>query len=326
MTTVDIIIVHCPCQDGFTAELCARYYYKTMKPDTQYEVWGMEPNKDTCQQEIMRRIEGFIKSGNTCGSVRCFDLSIQPIHANTLQNGLGTADIQVYDHHVTFDTAWKEYERTSPTYFAKWAAKIHYDVTHCGAYLAWKYYFPDLPVPRYILYVEDRDLWRHTQPDSKEINEALYVTGRTLSTPDDWFAKFFGLIPEAEDALFAGLVESGKYLLIAKNHRIECLYKTGFRINFDGYVAFSCNATHIDASDLGNYAVHKDYQIALLWRFDGKTKRVNVSVRSNNEDPNGGVDVSKLCVKYGGGGHKNAAGFELDPAHIGVLLHGNVLP
>ena len=44
---------------------------------------------------------------------------------------------------------------------------FRYDVTHSGAYLAWRYLFGEQKVPNLILMIEDRDLWKWKIPDSK---------------------------------------------------------------------------------------------------------------------------------------------------------------
>jgi nanoRNase/pAp phosphatase (c-di-AMP/oligoRNAs hydrolase) len=45
----------------------------------------------------------------------------------------------------------------------------------------------------------------------------------------------------------------------------------------------------------------------LIWYYDAATGRANVSLRSI-----GDYDVSAIAKAFGGGGHKNAAGFNID--------------
>jgi oligoribonuclease NrnB/cAMP/cGMP phosphodiesterase (DHH superfamily) len=227
------------------------------------------------------------------------------------------ADIEVYDHHLSFQRIWE----------GRWTDKLHYDVTHSGAYLAWRYYFGDEPPPLLILYVEDRDIWSWSQPNSKEINEALFADSPMYSEPDTWIERYFSFdTREAEQSYFDGLQRNGELLMRVKEMRCKTLFRTGKVIELNGIRVFSVNASHMDASDLGNYAVSQltddDKYLcdaALVWRINTETGRVDISARTlNTRDPN--IDVSAICAKYGGGGHRNAGGFELGLEHLNMLL------
>jgi phosphoesterase RecJ-like protein len=68
-----------------------------------------------------------------------------------------------------------------------------------------------------------------------------------------------------------------------------------------------CGAIEEDCEGLVNYAVGiADVEVALFFRElpDG---RFRVSLRSK-----GGVDVSKVAARFGGGGHECASGCSLD--------------
>ena len=52
---------------------------------------------------------------------------------------------------------------------------------------------------------------------------------------------------------------------------------------------------------------------AVIWFYDHDTRQVKVSLRAHHEDS----DVSEIAKKYGGGGHRKAAGFNL-PVGINI--------
>jgi nanoRNase/pAp phosphatase (c-di-AMP/oligoRNAs hydrolase) len=52
--------------------------------------------------------------------------------------------------------------------------------------------------------------------------------------------------------------------------------------------------------------VEEDYDIMMPFVFDGK--RWTVSLYTKKKD----IDVSELAKKHGGGGHRQAAGFQCD--------------
>jgi uncharacterized protein len=61
--------------------------------------------------------------------------------------GQGTR-LEIHDHH---ESARRDIEGFP---------FCHFDMDKSGARLAWEYFFPLLDPPQWLLYVEDRDLWR----------------------------------------------------------------------------------------------------------------------------------------------------------------------
>jgi nanoRNase/pAp phosphatase (c-di-AMP/oligoRNAs hydrolase) len=115
---------------------------------------------------------------------------------------------------------------------------------------------------------------------------------------------------------FDAMLQNAPLLLRAKKLQIQGALRGGaarqLKVGENSYSAFVCNSdTHI--SDLGNAAIlMKDdsgqplYDLALMWSWKEKKREFSVSLRSFNESP---ADVSKIAAHFGGGGHRNAAGF-----------------
>jgi hypothetical protein len=61
-------------------------------------------------------------------------------------------------------------------------------------------------------------------------------------------------------------------------------------------------------SEIGN-ALSPKCDFALIWYYDHETHQVKVSLRAHHDD----ADVSEVAKKFGGGGHRKAAGFALPP-------------
>lgn len=328
MRTVHLVIVHSPCTDGYVSELCARLYYNLnpVAGDQEVVYWGTTPNKVACLADLEKKTAELKSDPNVVvKSIRFFDLAVDPVHVKFLIERLNCPDLQVYDHHLSFRQTWDEYAAKEPDdYKNNWESRLHYDVTHSGAYLAWSYYFPNVPAPLLVKYVEDRDLWRWALPDSKAINEALFVTSPPLAEHDKWLERYFNIDLDFTENLFNNvLLPVGKALVEAKERRIKTLYDSGEPITFDGTTVYSCNAPHLDASDLGNYAVNQKseegawlYDIALIWRVAIDVNKCYVSVRSRD------ASIVELCKRYGGGGHAHAGGFELPVTQITRLLKG----
>ena len=84
----------------------------------------------------------------------------------------------------------------------------------------------------------------------------------------------------------------------------------------DGFTRYSLfglavNAPSFLASDLGHELANKSGTFGLVWSMAGDGQ-VHCSLRSNGE-----YDVSAIAKAFGGGGHRNAAGFSTD---INTLL------
>lgn len=73
--------------------------------------------------------------------------------------------------------------------------------------------------------------------------------------------------------------------------------------NFEGYNCIICNTP--GNSQLFD-SIKKDYDIMMTYYFNGNKWVIGLYTRRNN------LDVSNIAKKYGGGGHRKAAGFICD--------------
>lgn len=170
--------------------------------------------------------------------------------------------------------------------------KIIHNKQHCGAVLTWNYFFSFLEIPKFLLYVEDRDLWKWELPNSKEINTGINSYGFNL----DNIPKFFDL---------DNMKEEGKILLRQQENNINQLLKNVIRFNLCGYNVPCLNTPPFYISEAGSILA-KNEPFSLLW-YD-TDEYTSISLRSSKD----GIDVSKIAKKFGGGGHINAAGFNLE--------------
>ena len=82
--------------------------------------------------------------------------------------------------------------------------------------------------------------------------------------------------------------------------------KPGMDINDEfRYPGLAVNAP-IHVSEVGHELANQSGTYGLVW-YMGVDNRVKCSLRSNGE-----YDVSAIARAFGGGGHRNAAGFEID--------------
>lgn len=152
------------------------------------------------------------------------------------------------------------------------------------------------PVSRYTAFVNliaDRDLWTWNLPRSREFSAGLSMVPLTIEAWDDCIA----------DADCHDTLKSNGELILRYKDTVIAAHKPG-RKTIDGYDVPFVNATTL-ISEIGEKLCDGE-PFACMWfmRADGKFV---YSLRSRGE-----FDVSAIAVKFGGGGHRNAAGFTLE--------------
>lgn len=181
---------------------------------------------------------------------------------------------------------------------------ITFDMERSGAVLAWNIYNPHKPLPIFFSYVQDRDLWKHKLAHTREINAIIQRAPKTLDAYEelmnafeqeiDKFVDLGGAILNAHDEIVQDIVKLARPCVIHDNN------VTGE--TYDGLVA---NCTGHFASDVGNELAKLSGSFGATY-FQGSDGSVKWSLRSI-----GDYDVSTIAKAFGGGGHRNAAGFIL---------------
>jgi len=202
------------------------------------------------------------------------------------------------DHHETAMRTLPEMWHDSNI-----AGKRAIDKAACE--LAWEYYFPGESMPHAVKLIGDRDMWRFAFKETKAFCECAMLK---LTCPERsaWSELLDQAATDAHDLCLSGSLmtkwcEAGKYLLEAKQQRIEKAFRDGHDTMFHGYKTRMINSNN-DVSDIGDYCVvDKEYDIALIYSY--RDDKWVCSLRSAT------VDVSKLAEEHGGGGHEHAAGF-----------------
>ncbi len=194
------------------------------------------------------------------------------------------------DHHVTVKDSVKLMAEGSV-----------YSENHSGAVVAWEYFHPGKPTPRLLRYIEDRDLWRWKLPHAKEI-----FAGANFSEGANYNFKLFGAMAKKfeSDKFLKKCIKDGKIVSSVWDNIIAELGGLAEWVTLEGKRGLAVNAPHIFSSKLGNYLMeNKKAEFGLIWHVQGG--EIRVSLRSGKR----GADVAKICEKYGGGGHRGAAGF-----------------
>ncbi len=193
--------------------------------------------------------------------------------------------VVILDHHI------------SAKPHVKLATEHRYADNHSGAVLAWQYFHPGKKVPLLLRYIEDTDLWKFKLAHAKEFSAAIQQVPYT-------FAAYEKLAKEFETASGRkALLAIGAIVLAYEDAQIKKLIALAEEAVFEGRRAGVVNSP-LFQSQIGHALYDGGYPVAIVW--SKQNGHIRVSLRSS-----GTVDVSKLAEKYGGGGHKAAAGFKL---------------
>lgn len=175
-----------------------------------------------------------------------------------------------------------------------------FDMNQSGAALAWQFangaHRDRDPLPRMIQYIEDRDLWRFAFGSSThEFSAALRTYPMDFAVWDDIAADTGALLAE------------GRTVLRAHNVNVYKLVAQAYQDQVCGFIVPVVNAPYHYASDVAHALLlaYPDAPFAGSWfrRPDGF---VQWSLRSEDRRE----DVSEIAKRMGGGGHRNAAGFQ----------------
>lgn len=175
------------------------------------------------------------------------------------------------------------------------ADESSYEMEHSGSVLAWMYFHPKTAVPKLLAFIEDTDLGRWALPHTKEA--FAYIGAHPYEFKEwDRLAKTFASARTRNKA-FA----EGKLVLARERGIVEELAADAEEVEFEGYRCFAANSPMLMTA-IGTELVRRKPPISIVW--SKRAGHYRVSLRSAGE-----TDVAKIAQKYGGGGHKNAAGF-----------------
>ena len=269
---IDCVIYHAECTDGFGAA---------------YSAWKLLGNRAEYHA---------CKHGNPPPVVKGKNVAILDFSFDnaTTKKMIEIADgLIVIDHHKS---AVVELHDISNAIF---------DMKHSGARLAWDFFHPGKEPPKFINYIEDRDLWKWELEYSKEFSAAFDMVPFEFEE----FEKF------EDSSVFDDACKRGSYILAYSKTVVKKVSEQAQKRKMDGNDVLVVNSSHW-MSEIGA-RLSPDCDFALIWYWDHEDKHTKVSLRAFHET----VDVSEISKRFGGGGHKKAAGFQLDAGkHIEDLF------
>ena len=271
-----LVIYHANCTDGFTAAWVFHHFQNT------YPEAGMFDFHAGNYGSPVPPLDGYDR-------VFLVDFSYPRA---TIEEMLSQGKaVHILDHHITAiqDLEGLEHPRYFPVL----------DTSRSGARIAWDWLFTTKEPPKLLDYVQDRDLWQFKLPLSKETSAYMSSVAKRFDTWDELMVGGDDIIKHARWA------SHGEAILRATKRHCEEIARgaqilEGFLGQYDVPV---CNCPGAYASDVG-HILAQNHPFSVTFNLSGG--KMYVSLRSRAD---GGEDVSKIAKHFGGGGHRNSAGF-----------------
>lgn len=288
----DICIYHGNCDDGFGAAWVVR---KAFGDGVEFipGIYGNEPpivaDKNVIMVDFSYKrpvLEAMLQSGDANQAMSILILDHHKTAAADLA-GLKFPE-ENYDP-ATWRRKWESW--------CEWPVRAIFDMERSGAQIAWDYFFEGEERPQFIDFIGDRDLWKFQYGDiTRRFSAALRTYPMTFEAWDHI----------ADDP--ESLVHEGAGILRAHNANITKFVADAYFDEVGGHKVPVVNVPYHYASDTAHALLSKfpDAPFTACWfrRGDGK---VQWSLRSEDSRQ----DVSEIAKQMGGGGHRNAAGFQL---------------
>ncbi len=298
---MDIIVYHKNCMDGLASAFIAKKALEEKGFDEEILTMPLQYGEEL---EFFEELDHILDCVPEKIYVFFVDFSFKKNEMVRLLNTVNIEKVEVIDHHKTAQAELNGLSDEFDNF------KLVYDVNKSGATLCYDYFQSDLDKGLFD-YIEDRDLWKWNLPNSKEISEYL----RLAIEPND--IESFQL--EHTHFNFDYALAIGKALVKKQEQQVESKTKKVNSIFINGVMCSYVNATE-NISEIGNRICNK-YQTPALVFFLNDKKEYVCSLRSLDTLP----DVSEVAKSFGGGGHRNAAGFTLNQREFSILFY-DVVP
>ena len=271
-----LVIYHSPCLDGFTAAWVAR---KAMGNTSDYIAANYSNSADTV---LPSEVDGRV--------VYLLDFTYP---RDVMDELVRRAKIVVVlDHHKSAQVDLQDlldYDMIEG----------EFDMERSGAMMAWNFFFFDQEPPKFIEYVQDRDLWIKELPNTEEINLAMFSYEYTFENWD-----------MIEATSIEQLLADGRAIHRKHTKDIRELAVNARPMTIGGFENIpTVNVNHMHGSDIGALLC-KDQPFAAYYSAN-KAGQIVFGLRSN-ADYEHAEDVSVIAKAYGGGGHVNASGFRVN--------------
>ncbi len=268
-----VCIYHAGCPDGFGAAWAA------------WKAWGEDG------LYVARGHDDALRASDYRGDHVVFADIAPPQHA-WAELAEEVERLVVVDHHVSARERYLA-DASLAEHMNRNGHTVRFDLTHSGAALAWQHLHPEQPLPGLLAYVEDQDLWRFALPRSREVNAAIGSHHRS-----------FEIWSRLAETPVETLAAQGEPILRAQRMEVDRALSASHPVEVGSLRLEAVNA-RTQRAEIGHELAERrafGTPAGAVYRLRGE--RVHVSLYSVAD-----FDVSEIAARFGGGGHRNAAGF-----------------
>lgn len=279
-----LFVYHGYCNDGLTSVAIAKHHYVNVLKRDDFSILGgvhqVKPTIDLFQDKTVVFLDF------------CYPLDV-------VKQILEVADsVTVIDHHVSAYEEMKDFSHKKLTYI--------YNVSKCGAMMAWDIYYRGKECPLFVKCINDRDLWLNKAPSSEfmslalrtEFSDSLDFISLVCDVIDEW-------LEQSSQKTTYQLIKRGSHYKKYHDIIVKRLMANAFEITLDdGQKAMKCYTPMEFASDVGSRLAERYTGVALIAQQYANHIQYSIRVAKNCD-----YDASVYAKSKGGGGHKKASGY-----------------
>lgn len=179
------------------------------------------------------------------------------------------------------------------------------DNTKSAVELAWEYFYPGIKVPYAITQISLFDTWQHNyNPDILNFYTGVEAKCKMNPKSEIWNELFYTVtnIENIQNTIEIGQSIRDYYTMKDAAYAFDHAFET----EFEGYKAIVINIGFPGSIKFKSVYNPEKHDIMI-----GFSRRANHYWKFSVYSDKNNVDCSAICKKYGGGGHKGAAGFEI---------------
>ena len=212
------------------------------------------------------------------------------------------------DHHISAIKEYEAFMTEREEHYPFLTAVLENGIAACE--VGWKYLFPNEPMPNAVLLLGEYDTWRNGDKLrwEEEILPMQFGMRLHCNSPETFPKGLIYRNYENQVGQSVGeIIKQGKTVLKyqAMINETQCK-KAAFEIEFEGLKAICLNGGGFNSDVFKSVYDESKHDIMMPFQFDGK--QWTISLYTTKDE----VDCSTIAKSKGGGGHKKAAGFQVN--------------
>ena len=281
---IDYVLYHGSCHDGFGSAFIIWHYYcqkfgKNRANQIQYI---------PCYYQSHKQLNINILTNK---NVLMCDFSYE---YNKLLDIINvTKSFMICDHHETS----AEDLKNIPSHL-----KI-FDNKRSAVGIIWDLFFPNVPIPKFLAHIQDRDIWSEKYPDTDAFVTFFYEQKLDF---EEWLKYLDDNVLEESINKGSEWSEYKKLIIDKISKRSNCVIH---EINSQYFIAAYAASSDF-RSDIANKIFdHCPYaDLSCVWNYNSSSNSTLFSLRSTDNR----LNVAAIASKYGGGGHHNSASCKIE--------------